>query len=377
MTFTVDCRQIDASGVGVYIRECLPVFLESGHSFVLLGDAEKLSYLKPDSRKLRIVECPVKPFSIKELFFFPRGIINIINKTDLFYSPFFNIPQGIKVPVFTTIHDIIFPDMPELTGRAGLAARMWFYRRAARRSRTIFTVSEFSKTRILYHLGAGRVIVTYSAIRGSFIDNTMADIAKNKTIIFIGNIKKHKGLSILLEAFYRAREEGFDYSLVIVGNEENFRSADSEFIKHLELKHLEDKSFNAVRWTGHISDAELKHLIAEAALLVQPSLYEGFCLPPLEAMMLGTPALVSDIPVLREVYGPSREEGAGGRKAYPVTFFKAGDANDLALKLLGLLRAGPPPAVVLDVEQKSRYTFTKTAATILHELCGAVTEKEC
>jgi glycosyltransferase involved in cell wall biosynthesis len=362
MTFTIDCRQIDLSGVGVYIRGCLPLFLQSENSFVLLGDVEKLKPLSAGRPNARIAACYIKPFSFKELFFFPRRILNIINKTDLFYSPFFNIPGGIKIPVFTTIHDIIFPDMPELTGRAGLAVRMWFFRRAARRSKTIFTVSQFSKSRILHHLGERRVIVTYNTVRDSIMRRDYSNSVKNKSIIFIGNIKKHKGLSILLEAFSKAREEGLDYSLVIVGGRENFRSADVEF-----LNRVKDNALQAVSWTGHIDDEELNGLIATSALLVQPSLYEGFCIPPLEAMMLGTRALISDIPVLREVYG----EAPGG-KSYPVTFFKAGDAGELKEKLIELLRDGPP-AVRLDEEQKNRYTFAKTAAVILEELCGNLT----
>jgi glycosyltransferase involved in cell wall biosynthesis len=380
MTLTVDCRQIEDSGVGVYIRECLPIFLESGNSFVLLGDAEKLSFLRADGRRVRIVACSIKPFSLQELFFFPRRIAKIINKTDLFYSPFFNIPSGIKVPVFTTIHDIIFPDRPELTGRAGLAARMWFYRRAARKSKTIFTVSEFSKSRITHHLGERRVIVTYSAVRASLSDTTALTAEKtdtltaekNKSILFIGNIKKHKGLSILLEALNKAREEGLEHTLVIVGSEENFRSTDTGLVKQMK-----GRDIPAVRWTGHIADVGLRRLIAEAALLVQPSLYEGFCLPPLEAMMLGTPALISDIPVLREIYGPLPGVGQGGRKGYPVTFFKAGDAEDLKEKLIELLHGKAPAPVRLDGELRNRYTFTKTSSIILEELREAVTDRIC
>lgn len=138
----------------MYIRECLPLFLESPHMFQLLGNPEKLEYLGPkDKKNVRIYACHIKPFSLKELFFFPRKLLKIINRAHLYYSPFFNIPGGIKVPVFTTIHDIIFPDMPELSSKIGLFIRMWFYNRAGKKSKTIFTVSEFSKSRIQHYLG--------------------------------------------------------------------------------------------------------------------------------------------------------------------------------------------------------------------------------
>ncbi|MDR1904612.1 MAG: glycosyltransferase family 1 protein, partial [Treponema sp.] len=115
MTITIDCRMIDASGVGVYLRECLPYFLDSSHLFFLLGGVEELSPIVKGKPNAEILRCTIKPFSLKERFLFPRDMVKKINQSDLFYTPFFNIPAGIKVPIFTTIHDIIFPDMPELT----------------------------------------------------------------------------------------------------------------------------------------------------------------------------------------------------------------------------------------------------------------------
>jgi len=75
----------------------------------------------------------------------------------------------------------------------------------------------------------------------------------------------------------------------------------------------------------------MEHL-AESALLIQPSLYEGFGLPPLEAMILGTHAMISDIPVFREIYSD-----------FPVVFFKAGDSNDLKNKKLELMHTITEP----------------------------------
>jgi glycosyltransferase involved in cell wall biosynthesis len=357
MTITIDCRHFDASGIGVYLRECLPRFLETGNGFLLLGDAGKLAHIAAKYRNAEIVDCAARPFSFRELFAFPHEIIKKINKTSLFYSPFFNIPSGIKVPVYTTIHDIIFPDMPELTSRIGLAVRMWFYRRAFRCSRKIFTVSEFSKSRIEFHLGKNvPVVVTHIAIQSYFLVNDSAAPAEKKEIIlFIGNIKKHKGLSVLLDAFFNARTEGLPHKLVIIGEKNNFRSKDTE-----SLEKLASVDPSVVEFTGFVSDEKLKSLLARAALLVQPSLYEGFGLPPLEAMICGTKALVSDIPVFREIYGD-----------FPVTFFRTADAIDLKDKLMDLLYNKQPERLVLPEHLASRYTFEKTASIILKELTEA------
>jgi glycosyltransferase involved in cell wall biosynthesis len=354
MTVSIDCRMLDASGVGVYIRGALPYLLDSTHSFVLIGDPEKLLPLAGKRRNVKIIDCRIRPFSIEELFFFPGSLKRRINKTVRFFSPYFNIPGGIRIPVFTTIHDIIFPDMPELTTKIGLMARMWFYHRAFRRSRHIFTVSEFSRSRILfYSRGRVPVTVTYSAIQPLFLEPA-AGIVKTDTILFIGNIKKHKGLQTLLAAFTEAATAGLPHKLIIVGSKDNFRSVDTDIpalIAGLDPERVE--------FTGAVSNEKLKALLSGAALLVQPSLYEGFCLPPLEAMVCGTQALLSGIPVLREIY-----------KDYPVTFFEPGNIRDLKEKLMRLLHGKKPERVSLSEEQKNRYTFAKTASLILKELTG-------
>jgi len=353
MTIVVDCRMIDSSGVGVYLRGCLPFFLQSKNNILLLGNARFIRSYIPNEN-VNVIECNVKPFSINE-FFFPSKVAKEINKADAFFSPFFNIPCGITIPVYTTIHDIIFPDMPELSTRVGIAVRMWFFRRAYKKSRKIFTVSKFSKSRIEHHLGTEKpVIVTYMAILPMFLDYkaNSQNVQKNETIVFIGNIKKHKKLDCLLDAFHRAKSEGLPHRLIIIGSGENLRTSDKAILR--KIKKIEN---GALSFTGFVSDEKLMEYLSTAALLVQPSLYEGFCLPPLEALVLGTHALISDIPVLKEIYSD-----------YPVTFFRNGDSNDLKEKLLGLLYNRTSSSPVLSDELLSKYTFQKTSSTILKEL---------
>jgi glycosyltransferase involved in cell wall biosynthesis len=354
MTICIDCRMIDSSGIGVYLRESLPCLLQSDNNFFLLGNTQRLQYLTPDAN-VEIIENNIEPFSIKELFFFPLKTARQINRADFYFSPFFNIPNSVTIPVFTTIHDIVFPDMPELTSRFGLAARMWFYRRAYKKSQKIFTVSEFSKSRIQHHLGTEKpVIVTHSAIQPTFIAYRakVQNIQKTQTIVFIGNIKKHKGLDLLIEAFRQAKNEGLPHKLVVIGAKENFRTADNT-----ALHKIESLGSEAVVFTDFISDEQVMEYLSKAALLVQPSLYEGFCLPPLEAMVLGTHALISDIPVLKEIYA-----------GFPVTFFHSGDTSDLKEKMMELLFNKKPSSPVLSDALLLKYTFEKTASVILKEL---------
>ena len=350
MKICIDCRHINSSGVGVYLKGCLEYFINSNNTIILLGNEALIkSQIKyPD---IDIIQCSVKPFSIQEMLFFPGEILGKINKFDIYYSPYFNIPNGIKIPVFTTIHDIVFPDMPELTSSIGLTARMFFYRRAAHRSKAIFTVSQFSKSRIEHYLGKKiNVINASNAVKNPpFQEKTKNN--KKKKILFIGNIKKHKGLNLLLNAFTKCQSEGLDYELVVVGVKDNFRSRDLETATR--LNNLENRK---IKFTGYISDEEKNRLLAEAALLVQPSLYEGFGYPPLEAMLSGTQVLISDIPVFKEVYD-----------SFPVVFFKSGNTDDLKLKIMELLYNNEPKSLSLPPLLKEKYSFSKTVKIILNE----------
>ena len=107
-----------------------------------------------------------------------------------------------------------------------------------------------------------------------------------------------------------------------------------------------------------MSDKELLSYLKNADLLVQPSLYEGFGIPPLEAMSLGTPALISDIPVFKEIY-----------ESFPVTYFKTEDSDDLCIKLINMYKnIDNLPRINLTSEQKDKYTYDKTANLILQTI---------
>lgn len=153
--------------------------------------------------------------------------------------------------------------------------------------------------------------------------NAHEKIEKTDTIIFVGNIKKHKGLSTLVEAFEKFREELSRENLsplprlLIVGSKENFRTKDTALEKMISKSEE-----NGIVFTGFVPDEALKVLIEQARILVQPSLYEGFGIPPLQALYCGTKAVISDIEAFKEIYA-----------VLPVTFFHAGDAEDLARKM--------------------------------------------
>ncbi len=348
MKIAVDLRMSGKSGIGAFLDNMLPT-LKAGAEVV---------EIKPY----------IKPFSLKEMFFFPKDELKKINGCDAFFSPYCNVPgrlfsRGIKVPIFTTIHDVIFLDLP-LAGKLGTMARKAIYQRAINKSREIFTVSEFSKSRILARLKCKKPInVVHNGVPlyNEEAAGTSQKIQKTDTIIFVGNIKAHKGIKTLIPAFIKARAilqvqnaprqaDGLP-RLLIVGSKENFRTSDTELDALMQ-----DAQKNGIEFTGFLPDEKLKDFIARARLLVQPSLYEGFGIPPLQALYSGTRAVISDIPVFNEIYA-----------RLPVTFFKAGDADDLAQKIAAVYSDQSPLPPVERI-----YSYKNSAQALLKRIAESI-----
>lgn len=318
MKLAIDCRMLGSGGIGSYLAALLPFFVKE-YECTLFGNVELIKKYAGKGN-YSVVECLVPTFSIQEMLAFPSVLKKLINSCDYYYTPYCNIPGGIKIPIFSTIHDVVFLDVTGLSGKFGTMARKWFYQHAVNKSRKVFTVSNFSKERIQAHLKtkAEQIITTYNALPQWFYQDVNISIQKENYILFVGNIKKHKGLKALLDAFKIILSKGIDTKLMIVGNSENFRTGDSNI-----WQQIASCPKDSVVFTGRITDSELKEIYAKAKVLVQPSLYEGFGMPPLEALNLDTDVVLSDIPVFKEIY-----------KDFPVTFFKCQDSADLAQKLL-------------------------------------------
>lgn len=343
LKLAIDLRMTGSGGIGSFIHELVPYFLLKNEC-LLIGTHEQCM----DFVRLPNVEfcyCDVKPFSYKEIFAFPKEVLAEIKKYDFYFSPYCNIPGGIEIPVFSTIHDVVFLDVKELTGFFGRLGRKFFYQRAVNFSDGIFTVSEFSKSRILKNLHCKKTVsVVYNGLPRYLETPPENPVEKKDQILFVGNIKKHKGLKTLLDACEKAWKEGFTSKLVIVGNKDNFRTGDEETVKRLEELPPEK-----ILFTGRVSNEELKILYAQSKFLVQPSVYEGFGIPPLEAMSQGTPCILSDIPVFKEIYSE-----------FPVTFFKVNDSDDLCRKMTGYKEEK------IDISNlKEKYSYKQSAEKIV------------
>jgi glycosyltransferase involved in cell wall biosynthesis len=230
-------------------------------------------------------------------------------RPDVYHAPHYVLPAGVRCRSVVTIHDCIhlmFPQyLPNKAAYAYARASMWA---AARRSDCILTVSEASKRDILHFFDVRpeKIVVVYNAIDEHFWETPAEDdVARvreryqldHEFVLYVGNIKPHKNLVRLIEAFAEFRRSGFEsVKLLIIGDEISKLPALRRAVhRHKLHKH--------VRFLGYLPDRTLAILYRLAAVFVFPSLYEGFGLPPLEAMASGTPVVTSNVSSLPEVAG--------------------------------------------------------------------------
>lgn len=303
MKIAIDCRYLGKSGIGRVCQGILDYLDYNEHEYFLIGNEEKLRAYSP----AYIIPNDENPFSPKGLFSFPKMINQFC---DCIIIPNFIIPYGIKIPVYSVMHDLIFFDLPKITTKGFLDYRIkkMLLKRCMKKSVRIACVSGFTKSRCEHYFPkyACKCYVNYIGLSEDVLNFDTSGIEKTNSIIYVGNVKPHKGLKTLIDAFHML-PKGM-YRLKIIGEKEGFLVGMKE----------EDLKSDDVIFTGRLSDDQLLREIASAKFLVQPSLYEGFGLPPLEALYLGTQPIISDIPVFKEVYGD-----------LPVIFFKTEDAKDL------------------------------------------------
>jgi glycosyltransferase involved in cell wall biosynthesis len=209
-----------------------------------------------------------------------------------------------------TIHDCIHLMFPQyLPGHLAYAYAKLQLWTAAHRSDRVLTVSEASKLDILrrFRVPADKITVVYNAIDERLsLEPTDEDVErvsiryqlKDPFALYVGNIKPHKNLERLIEAFHQLRQESaFEtLKLVIIGDEiSKYQGLRRAVHVHKLHKH--------VRFLGFVPLETLSVLYRLASVFVFPSLYEGFGLPPLEAMYYGTPVVTSNVSSLPEVVG--------------------------------------------------------------------------
>jgi glycosyltransferase involved in cell wall biosynthesis len=369
----VDVRRLRDFGIGTYIRGLLHALgaIDQSNDYILVALPEDegafsglppnfntVTYRKTDSYSLNHVAFPL---------FLRRLAPNLV------HIPLNQVPLFMREPYVVTIHD-----MASLLFETGsglrIETRRFLLRRGLLRAKRIMAVSEATRRDVRDALGipADRIRLAYNAPNPDFFLPARADRARGileryqidyPFLLYAGNIRPQKNIPRLVEAFAVAREQLShhpvyrDLHLIIIGDEISRYPS----VRRAVIQARVEK---AVRFLGFVPFEALRIFFESAALFVFPSLYEGFGLPPLEAMATGTPVVASNVSALQEVLGDA------ALLVNPENVFEIARAIQEAL-LDEDLRAG---LIAKGKAQAARYSWDRTAREVLEVYREATTQ---
>lgn len=299
-------------GLGRYTQKLIEQLekIDDENQYFVFLRRENLEEYVPKNPNFQKVLADYGWYSFSEQLFFPKLLHS--HKLDLMHFPHFNVPIFYFRKFVITIHDLILLHFP--TKRASTLSPLWYgfkflaYRvviwSAVLRSQKIIAVSKFTQKDILtqYPGAKNKLAVTYEACEKTVEKNLQSPerILKKYGImkpyfLYVGNAYPHKNLERLILAFKAVSDRLENLSLVLVGKEDYF---------YARLKREAEKNgLKNVIFPGFVTDRDLSVVYRQALFYVFPSLYEGFGLPPLEAMQQGVPVLCSDSACLPEILG--------------------------------------------------------------------------
>jgi len=303
-------------GIGTYIRNVVRNLgrLDQENQYFLIGSPSRAHEIDALPSNFRVIGLTAPERSVQGF----REFRTTVGRTgcDLVHVPnLFSIPRALPCPYVMTVHDML-DHMSRAREQTGFWRSLHFQltRRVLAGAARIFAVSNFTKTEIekLFEIPSDRIEVIYNAIDERFLHGhaTAADrelIAQRYQVtypflLYAGRISPHKNVVRMIEAFSAlktelARSQAFpDLKLIIIGD---------DLSGNPDLRRTVIRSCvqNDVRFLGFVPIDVLRIFYDEAKVFVFPSLYEGFGLPPLEAMAHGTPVVTSNVSSLPEVVG--------------------------------------------------------------------------
>jgi glycosyltransferase involved in cell wall biosynthesis len=218
------------------------------------------------------------------------------------------------IPLVVTVHDLTTLLIPEYRRRATVRLYNALVSASARGASHVITDSFASKLDILdhLHLAEERVTAIYLGVDAQYTPNggSLLDMAVRRKydlpdfyVLYLGGYERHKNVMNLLHAYtYVAQALGEDYPLVLAGQRpEKITPIFPDYESYIRRCGLE----KYVRWIGFVEEEDKAVVYRNAETFVFPSRYEGFGLPPLEAMACGTPVVAGDGGALLEVIGPA------------------------------------------------------------------------
>ncbi len=312
----IDIRRKTEFGVGTYIRNVVRTLgrLDHTNSYFLIGPIAKVEEVGPLPSNFHTVPLLASEQSVKGYLEFRSQLKKL--DCDLVHIPnLFSVPRALPCPYVMTVHDML-----EHMSRARQQTGFWgawhlqMTKRVLRGAARIFAVSNFTRTEIekLFDIPSNRIEVVYNAIDERFLHGhaNAADrelIAQRYQVtypflLYAGRISPHKNVVRMIEAFSALKtelekEQAYpDLKLIIIGDD---LSGNPDLRRTVVRSGVQ----NDVRFLGFIPIEVLRIFYDEAKIFVFPSLYEGFGLPPLEAMAHGTPVVTSNLTSLPEVVG--------------------------------------------------------------------------
>ena len=310
--FVIDIRMIGSSGIGTYIQNILCGILNNYKktNIILLVNpyfdySKILRNFNSNNFKIITINSPI--YSIREQFEIYFKLIKY--KIVLFWSPHYNIPILLNANLLVTIHDIwhIVDKSPVQFLRNVYARVLFFFIKFKKAN--IITVSNFTMNEIIAYTNINsNITVVKNGIDKFWKSNK--SYKKSRNIIYVGNIRKHKNVSLLIDSFKNINDSSF--KLLLIGSSNNY---------------LKKNNFNNqnIKFIDKVDREKLVEYYNNARLLVLPSKYEGFGFTPLESMACDCPALVSDFSAIREIC----KDGA--------YYFNLDKKDDLKNKIINLL----------------------------------------
>jgi len=312
----IDIRRMAEFGIGTYTRNVVRALgrLDRENHYVLIGSPQKVAEIGPLPSNFEPV-IQLDPDTSLRGWLKCRAIVRQLG-CDLLHIPhLFSLPLQLSCPYVITVHDVL-EHMYRARDHSNLRRSLHFHftRRALKHAARIFAVSKYSKSEVekLFGIAGEKIEVVYNAIDERFLRGHASEADKQSLaerylvnypfILYAGRISPHKNLVRIIEAFSALKAELEkddkypDLKLIIIGD---------ELSKHPDLRRtvIRGGVQNDVRFMGFIPIEVLRIFYDAAKIFVFPSLYEGFGMPPLEAMAHGTPVVTSNTSSLPEVVG--------------------------------------------------------------------------
>ena len=288
------------------IKSLLEIDSDNEYVLYLPKDAELKDIGDYDIRRTRFPSRLRLVRVFWEHIFLPRFLV--ADNVDVFHSPGCILPPLVSIPSVITIYDLIALLYPSLCTRSNALYYRLFLPQGARRAQTIIAYSQNTKEDIVSCLGVNedKITVIYPGVHKRFkiLNNTMLlnkvrrkYLLPGRFILFVGNLEPTKNIVRLIDAFFKLKtERHIEHSLVIVGKK---RWGYKDIFERAQ----KSSYGNEIIFTGYVLAEDLPAIYNLAELFVFPSMYEGFGLPPLEAMACGVPVITSNRGSLPEAGG--------------------------------------------------------------------------